>query len=199
MSEKGVNRKRSKEERPIVAVFGASMAKPGDVHYAQGEMLGKLLIEAGYSVATGGYGGLMEAVSKGAALAIKAQQGCDAVIVGVTVPNLFLKRAGANEHVTKEVRATSLIERIHEITDNSVASIAMFGSLGTATELFCAWNLAGVSGFCDQKAKPVIAIGERWQRVVDFVANEISADRALVTTVKSAAEAVQQLQAQLNA
>ena len=45
----------------------------------------------------------------------------------------------------------------------------------------------------------MIAIGERWQRVVDFVANEISADRALVTTVKSAAEAVQQLQAQLNA
>ena len=49
--------------QPVIAVFGASRAALGDGVYEQGVECGRLLAEAGYSVATGGYGGLMEAVS----------------------------------------------------------------------------------------------------------------------------------------
>ena len=50
----------------VVAVFGASVSLPGDQLYEQGVRCGRLLAEAGFGVATGGYAGVMEAVSLGA-------------------------------------------------------------------------------------------------------------------------------------
>ncbi len=45
-----------------VAVFGASQSRPGDGHYEEAVRCGELLARAGLTVATGGYGGTMEAV-----------------------------------------------------------------------------------------------------------------------------------------
>ena len=49
-----------------VTVFGSSLGEPGDTDYDTAVELGRLLAEAGYAVATGGYDGSMEAVSIGA-------------------------------------------------------------------------------------------------------------------------------------
>ena len=55
-------------ERPVVTVFGASLTRRTDPEYAIAERLGSLLARSGYAVMTGGYFGMMEAVSKGAKL-----------------------------------------------------------------------------------------------------------------------------------
>lgn len=166
-----------------IAVFGASKARPGDGVYEQGVLCGALLADAGFTVVTGGYGGLMEAVSRGA-----RERGGHAL--GVTAPETFPDRPGPNEFVSEEWRAAHLAERIHELTDVSAACITLPGSLGTLTELAMAWNLAFVSRYSGSTPKPVITVGERWHRLVELLAVELETDRSLVTCVDTVEEAV---------
>lgn len=175
---------------PIVAVFGASASVPGDGHYEAGVECGRLLAAAGFGVATGGYGGLMEAVSEGAASS-------GGHVIGVTVPTVFPGRDGANRHVAEELRADSLTERIHELIAVSDASIALHGSLGTATELIVAWNLAYVARFAEIQSAPVIAVGPQWAELVRTMANALGTDHDLVTCVDDVASAVEAAKARL--
>jgi uncharacterized protein (TIGR00730 family) len=167
----------------VVAVFGGSSPRAGDASYDVGVRCGRLLAEAGYAVATGGYAGQMEAVSLGARQA-------GGRVIGVTVPDVFPDRPGGNEHLTEETRAATLLERIHEMVDLSVASIALPGSLGTATELLVAWNLAYVARFTSSVPKPVIAVGDQWRHLVPLLTAELETDGSLVTLVDTVDEAV---------
>jgi len=169
--------------RPVVAVFGASNAVPGDAVYHQGLECGRLLGQAGYAVATGGYGGLMEAVSRGAHEA-------GTLVFGVTAPAVFPDRPGANPFVAEEWRAAHLMERIHEMTRMSAAAITLPGSLGTLTELVAAWNLGFVARFSAGDPKPLITVGTRWQAIVADLARLLDADASLVTCVPDVEAAV---------
>jgi predicted Rossmann-fold nucleotide-binding protein len=53
-------------KRSIAVVFGSNSPKDGEPDYATARELGRLLAQAGYVVATGGYFGTMEAASRGA-------------------------------------------------------------------------------------------------------------------------------------
>ena len=59
-------KKKMKRQAKIVTVFGSSRPREGDAHYAQARALGAALAEKGFVVCSGGYGGVMEAVSRGA-------------------------------------------------------------------------------------------------------------------------------------
>jgi uncharacterized protein (TIGR00725 family) len=50
----------------VVAVFGGHAPAPGSADYEMARELGRRLAEAGFIVMSGGYGGTMEAVSRGA-------------------------------------------------------------------------------------------------------------------------------------
>ena len=166
-----------------IAVFGASGTHPGDAHYEDGIRCGRTLAKAGYSVATGGYYGTMEAVSLGA-------RSAGATVVGVTAPSVFPLRPGANDHVTDEWVARSLIDRIGLLIEHTDASIALWGSLGTATELLVALNLAFVASFSAIERKPVIAVGEPWTRLIPLLEEELSTTRGLVSVVPDVPTAV---------
>ena len=169
--------------RPVIAVFGASRPRPGDPVYAEGVRCGRLLAAAGFTVATGGYLGLMEAVSRGAHEA-------GGEVLGITAPTVFPDRTGANEFVTDERPAACLPERLHAITDLSAASITLPGSLGTLTELLLVWNLAYVARFHGGTIKPVLAVGAAWAELVDRLAADLETDRSLVVTVSTVDDAV---------
>jgi predicted Rossmann-fold nucleotide-binding protein len=132
----------------------------------------------------------MEAVSSGAAAA-------GGRVIGVTAPAVFPGRDAPNPHLTEELRAASLSERIHELIDLAAASIALHGSIGTATELLVAWNLAYVAQFSGQEPDPVVAVGERWREIVTTLANTLDTDPGYVTCVATVDDAVTHVVARL--
>jgi len=117
-----------------VAVFGSSQTDPGTRMWAEAERVGTRLAEAGFAVITGGYGGTMEAVSKGAADA-------SGHVIGVTAPQLFPGRHGSNPYVAELIEAEGLAGRIGVMMERAAGAIALPGSIGTATELLIAWNV----------------------------------------------------------
>jgi uncharacterized protein (TIGR00725 family) len=168
---------------PIVSVFGSSTLPADGPDYADALACGRKLAEAGYTVATGGYGGAMEAVSRGAAEA-------GGRVIGVTAPGVFPGRAGANAWVAEERPAETLTERIHDMVAISAAFIALDGSIGTLTELLVAWNVAYVEDHFGNGARPVMAVGPRWERLVPELTETVATDGALVVCVPDAAAAV---------
>jgi uncharacterized protein (TIGR00725 family) len=170
-----------------IAVFGASRSVPGDPHYQEGVRCGRLLAEAGFVVATGGYGGTMEAVSRGA-------RDAGGHVIGVTAPTVFPRRGTPNAHVTTETRAASLMDRISELAEGTDAAIALWGSLGTATELLAVWNLAFVASFSDRERKPILAVGQPWTTVIPMLESTLDTESGLVTVVASVEEAVAALE-----
>lgn len=173
-----------------VCVFGSSQSKPGDTDYRDAVDLGAMLASRGHVVVNGGYAGLMEAVSEGAAAA-------GGEVVGVTVPTVFPGRVGANVHITTEIAAPDLINRIRTMIEMSDAAIALPGSLGTLTELVMTWNLNYVAQFSGGKSIPLIAVGSPWSELVPLLADGVSTDVRLVTCVGSIAAAVEHLDGQM--
>ncbi|MFH1329586.1 MAG: LOG family protein [Actinomycetota bacterium] len=167
----------------VIAVFGSSAGRPGDPGYEEARSLGHLLAGAGYTVATGGYGGTMEACSRGAAAA-------GGRVIGVTAPAAFPGRSGANAWVEEEVPAGSITERIHLILSMSAACITLDGSIGTLTELMVAWNIAFITGLAGAPAKPVIAVGPSWAALIPELVGAVGTDASMVTLVPDAAAAV---------
>jgi len=51
----------------VISVFGSSRREENSIHYREAYELGSALARAGHAVLTGGYGGSMAAVSRGAA------------------------------------------------------------------------------------------------------------------------------------
>jgi uncharacterized protein (TIGR00730 family) len=142
---------------PIVTVFGSSRAQPGDAAYVQAHLLGGKLAEAGFRVATGGYIGTMEAVSKGTALS-------GGHVIGVTCDQIESWRPVEPNHwVQEEIRLPTLRERVYRLIEIGQALIALPGGLGTLSEVALAWSLLQ-TGEIDPK--PLVLIGELWQKTL---------------------------------
>jgi uncharacterized protein (TIGR00725 family) len=151
-----------------IAIFGSSQTTPGSTEWVDAESVGARLAAAGLAVVTGGYGGTMEAVSHGAATA-------GGRVVGVTAPDLFTKRAGANRYVTEEVEATSLTERLGLLTDLADGALVLPGSIGTAAELVVAWNINHIARRNGGTRFPTVAIGEGWRDLWEFFTRDLGA------------------------
>jgi uncharacterized protein (TIGR00725 family) len=169
-----------------IAVFGASRTKPTDARYAEAVTCGRLLAEAGFDVATGGYAGTMEAVARGATLA-------GAKAYGITAPAVFADRSSANAFITHERPEPDIISRIGTLISSTAGSIALWGSIGTAAELIAAWNVAYVAQFSDTPRKPVVAVGEPWATIVPALERGLDTETDLVELVDSVEAAVERI------
>jgi uncharacterized protein (TIGR00730 family) len=138
--------------RPLVAVFGSSTIREPGREYREAEELGRRIAEAGADVITGGYGGAMEACSRGAHQA-------GAHVVGVTV-ELFESRGPVNRWVTERVHTSDLFERLRHIIGRADAFIAVSGSVGTIAEILLTWNLLMARA---RPPAPLVLLGAPWQ------------------------------------
>ena len=139
-----------------VAVFGSSQTEPGSLEWEEARRAGTRLGEAGYAVITGGYGGTMEAVSSGAAVA-------GGHVIGVTAPVLFSDRSIANPFVHELIEASSLANRIDIMMQRSRATLALPGSIGTAAELLISWNTNHILRRTGAEQRISVAVGPGWK------------------------------------
>jgi hypothetical protein len=104
-----------------IAVIGPAQATPPEL--AAAEEVGRLLAAGGHTVVTGGYGGVMEAASRGAA--------------GTTVVGILsgTDKAGANPHVTVAIPTGMGEMRNALIVRAADAVISVGGSWGTLSEV----------------------------------------------------------------
>jgi uncharacterized protein (TIGR00730 family) len=142
----------------IIAVYGSARSPEGAAAYRQAYDLGHQLAVAGFAVATGGYQGTMEAVSRGAAEA-------GGHVIGVTC-DLFDPRP-ANRWLSEERRAADLHVRLQTITSLADGFIALGGGIGTLSEVALTWSLLQTEQL---SRRPFILLGETWRGVVDAIA-----------------------------
>lgn len=118
-----------------IAVFGSSEVKANQPEYETAVKLGAALGSQGWQVLTGGYYGVMEAVSKGV-------QSINGISIGITLssfdpkpPNIYLS---INHH------ESDLFTRMRRLVYESDAIVVLCGGLGTLAEFSIAWVLKQV-------------------------------------------------------
>jgi uncharacterized protein (TIGR00730 family) len=137
----------------IVTIFGGAKCTEADPEYAQARSVGQLLADAGFTICTGGYLGVMEAASRGA-----HERG--GRVLGI-VMNQF--KAEPNRYLTDKVATPHFYERLQRLIIRSVGFIAIRGGMGTVTELSLVWNKiqTRVIG-----PRPLVLLGECWPPIV---------------------------------
>jgi len=143
----------SEPEERIVTIFGGSKCRESDPEYAEAQRVGQLLAEAGYTICTGGYLGVMEAASRGA-----HERG--GRVLGI-VMNQF--KGEPNRYLTDKVATPHFYERLQRLITRSVGFIAIRGGMGTVTELSLVWNKIQTRVI---DPRPLVLLGDCWPPVV---------------------------------
>ncbi len=144
-------------QEKIVTVFGSSRPREGEVDYEEARVLGRALAKHGFAVCSGGYGGVMEAVSRGAKEA-------GGKTYGVTAE--FFTAAKLNSWIDTEVRMKTWEERLFELIRLADGFVACKGGTGTLVELAVVWEMLNKSVIT---GKPFAVLGNFWQPVLDRV------------------------------
>ena len=139
-----------------ITVFGSSRPHPGEAEYEEARQLGSELAGRGFVVCSGGYGGVMEAVSRGA----KEAGGRTLAITA----EFF--RAAANRWVDEEFRVVTWQERLFELIRRGDGYIACRGGTGTLVEMAVVWEMLNKSVI---SGKPLVVLGEFWLPILDRV------------------------------
>jgi hypothetical protein len=169
----------------MITVFGGSRCGPEAQEYKEALQLGRLLVEAGFHVCSGGYAGVMEAISKGA-------HDHDGQVVGMTMDQFKSK---PNAYIRKIVPSRDFYERLQALIRQSVGYVALRGGMGTVTEVSLVWNQL-VTGVLPQR--PLILLGDCWPRAIACLREQlvISQDDmthlSFVDTAEQAVEALRQ-------
>jgi len=171
----------------MITVFGGSRCGPDAEEYKEALLLGRLLVEAGFHVCSGGYAGVMEAISKGA-------HDADGHVVGMTM-NQF--KSSPNAYVRKIVPSRDFYERLQALIRQSVGYVALRGGMGTVTEVSLVWNQL-VTGVLPRR--PLILLGACWPRAMACLQEQLVIshdDMTHLSFVDTAAQAVEALRAQV--
>jgi uncharacterized protein (TIGR00730 family) len=149
---------------PAVSIFGSARTKPDDPDYAAAEQMGRLLVESGFAVITGGGPGIMEAANKGAAET-------DGISVGCNIELPF--EQGMNAFVRTAVNFRYFFVRKTMFVKYAEAFIIFPGGFGTMDELFESLTLIQTGKVRDF---PVILYNSSyWQGLVDWLRDSMLA------------------------
>lgn len=172
----------SDKER-IVTIFGGSRCNENSPEYMQAREVGARLAEAGFTICTGGYLGVMEAASRGA-----REKG--GRVLGI-VMNQF--KGEPNRYLTDKVASRHFYERLQNLIERSVGFIALKGGMGTVTEISLVWNKLMTRVI---EPRPLILLGQEWRSVVEAWQSHLvvsDADVSLLNFASSADEACEMM------
>lgn len=121
-------------ESLIIAVIGDSRVQPGDERDRFAETVGRLIVDRGWRVQTGGLGGVMEAASRGARSSTRWSHGSTIGLLPGWDPS------EANPFVDVPI-PTGLDHGRNMLVVQADAVVAVGGGAGTLTEMAIAWML----------------------------------------------------------
>ena len=154
----------------IVTIFGGSKCKESDPEYRDAQRVGELLAQAGFTICTGGYLGVMEAASRGA-------REYGGRVLGI-VMNQF--KHEPNRFLTDKVATPHFYDRLQHLITRSVGFIAIRGGMGTVTELSLVWNKIQTRVI---EPRPLVLLGNCWRPVVEQWQKYLAVSDADVATL----------------
>src|ERR1051325_8596317 len=163
-----------------ITVFGGSRCGPESAEYKQALQLGRLLVEAGFDVCSGGYAGVMEAISRGA-------HDVGGHVIGVTMTQF---KSAPNPYLRKIEPSADFYARLQKLITESVGYVALRGGMGTITEISLVWNKLTMNVL---PPRPLVLLGECWPRAIACLREHLvvsDADLSWLSFVNSAEEAV---------
>lgn len=147
---------------PAVSVFGSARTLRDSPEYHMGEEVGRLLVDSGYAVITGGGPGAMEAANKGA-----SEAGGTSVGLGIELPF----EQGLNSYVDFGINFRYFFARKTMFVKYAQGFIVLPGGFGTLDELFEALTLVQtrkVTSF------PVVLLGRSyWGGLIDWLRDTV--------------------------
>jgi uncharacterized protein (TIGR00730 family) len=150
------------EAGPCVSMFGSARALPDDPAYKMAEETSKLLAQNGFGVVSGGGGGIMEAVNKGASDAGGLSIGLNIELPHEQEPNKYsnLKMDFHYFFIRKVV-----------FVKYSQAYVVLPGGFGTMDELFEALTLIQTRRI---RAFPAFLMGsDYWNGLIDWIKGSV--------------------------
>jgi uncharacterized protein (TIGR00730 family) len=154
-----------------ITIFGSAIPTEDDAQYKFAYELGAALAREGFNICTGGYGGIMEAASKGA-------YDNAGFVYGVTI-ELWNKQP--NQYITVEVREQKLFERITKLIELGDAYVILQGGTGTMLEFSAIWEYANKNL---QQSKPIICHSQMWKEVVDVMNKQMIIEKRRTDLIK---------------
>lgn len=161
MTLKNSEKQEVSRRRPVVSVYGSSMVGPDQTTYQEALLLGRRLGQAGADVACGGYGGVMEAVARGA-----TEAGAGAI--GYTVRGWDMREP--NGYLTTTRECADLYERLRNLIEGSDALIAVGGGIGTLAEVMLAWNHLYMKLIA---TRPLLVVGDDWAEAIRSLSSRL--------------------------
>lgn len=153
---------------PAVTVFGSARTPPDHPHYRLIREIAAALGRAGYSIITGGGGGLMEAANRGAQDAGATSVGCNIELPHEQLPN---------EYLDISLRFRHFFARKVMFVRYACAFVIGPGGYGTLDELFEALTLIQTGTIWHF---PVILAGQdEWDGLRDWLAQRALADHRI--------------------
>ena len=157
----------------IVSVFGANDPCQGDGDYDIAYQVGCVLAGLGYTLANGGYGGTMEASSKGA-------KSAGGKTIGVICE---IWNSQPNEFIDEVVTTHDLSQRVNKLIElGSGGYVVLPGATGTLVELAWVWELM-CKGLLEKW--PLICVGDFWQPLIDMMVSKRKRSEGLIELVEN--------------
>ncbi len=166
-----------------IGVMGSARLTESDKWWQHAYQLGMLLAGKGFVVVTGGYGGLMAAVSRGAHEAGGRVIGLPMQHWTNVEPNRW--NADLRWSRTYGMRLNHLL--------NCDGVIALPGGVGTLSEMATVWAASQTEG----QALPLVLLGECWPPIIQAMRENLvisDADLNLLRFAASPEEAVREIQ-----
>lgn len=165
-------------EDRIVTIFGGSKCGENSPEYREAIELGRRLADAGFTICTGGYLGVMEAASRGA-----RERG--GRVFGI-VMNQF--KSEPNRYLTDKVATNHFYERLQNLITRSVGFVAFRGGMGTMTEISLVWNKLQTRVL---EPRPLVLIGDCWRNVIAACQENLVVSDVDVSMLDFAADAAE--------
>lgn len=148
--------------KKYATLFGGAMNNRESKEYLETIEIGQLLAERGYTVKNGGYGGMMEAVSKGAFMA-------GGNSIGYTCKTFYTTQG--NEFLTSTVVCNTLYNRLEQLINGTNVFIFQRGGIGTLSEVFL--TLDSIRKLKKSDRPKVFFIGDIWRELIDVLKKDL--------------------------